>query len=34
MYEIFKDVADVAFYIVAAIAIIGSIIKIKKSKKK
>lgn len=34
MYELFKDGIDILFYGCAAIAIIGSIVKIRKAKKK
>lgn len=34
MYESISGLVDVAFYIVAAIVIVGAIIKMKKSKKK
>lgn len=34
MYELFKGGVDILFYAFAAIAIIGSIVKIKKAKKK
>lgn len=33
MYEIFKSGTDIIFYVVAAVAIIGAVIKIVKSKK-